>query len=1040
LPPTFVARFDNRDVDPALLGGKGAGLSQLVGLGHRVPAGCTLTSEAFRAALEAMGLVSAWEELRLALADGGDVIAAGARVRAGLENARIPSHVFEPLLVEIDALRLFERFGHGAIVRSSATVEDSSAHSFAGIFESIRVEEVAELEPTIRAVWASAFSRRAVSYMKESGVHEAPSVAVVVQAYVDPPRSGVMFTSFPGPDGIPKILIEHVEGSCEKLVLGEVTPDRLWLGGAEEVPDDLAGSLSSTLARELCIVAGELERAFGGPQDVEWLIHDDVVHLVQSRPVTTGFVPREPSMAAGGESPILTGVAASPGTASGAVHMAFNIDQALQLVPGDVLVTPMTNPDMVVAMRNSAAIVTDVGGVICHAAIVSRELGLPCVVGTERATTLLQSGMGITVDGSAGVVYAGLLTAEVPPAPSPTVGWTDLWRLWSEVTAGRADLVPIVSTLDAMRAIPHEVGDVVLIPDLDLRCDPQGLWSDLEGMEESDRTSAVEGFVAAAAGLDAAGPSRRILLLPLSASLVDDLRAATNRVGEGRVLVMSREPAGGDDPHIVASTGDRLPHRSDRRTAIPLGAVAAIRAAPDPRTGGTDPGIGGPERALLSALDTVRFFGHKPASATASMPAPEHRRRWWNLLPEYARYHQEFDTPSTSGEFEWLQIRPELVISPMLKSLVQPGFEMIPRVMGFSGLPPMHVKWIRCRYHFRADTFATVWEAIVRATWHEGYMADLMRRVRASYRYLEEVLELFPATEKEMRAIDGSRMVALITSWWPRWVEFFALCWFIQAQGDDVAYPFVDETVRDNLSRVEPPPDALAWPISADLVAPTTSVMSGAYMASVGRLREALLAAGLDRTDHAVATVERGREPDIRRMLDEHLRAWGWMRDRDLLFEPWDTPARVIDTALNTESHAVVPYEENLRRNRLALSFHMDLAHVRGRAAALNRHARFLHDLNVERENHHVLWLKYSYPLRRLCLEINRRLVDAGSLEPGEVFFLQAPELIDAARALPAPLPPAVRERVRNRRAGFRLEARLDSSGEPAPVEEDDYY
>jgi hypothetical protein len=102
--------------------------------------------------------------------------------------------------------------------------------------------------------------------------------------------------------------------------------------------------------------------------------------------------------------------------------------------------------------------------------------------------------------------------------------------------------------------------------------------------------------------------------------------------------------------------------------------------------------------------------------------------------------------------------------------------------------------------------------------------------------------------------------------------------------------------------------------------------------------------------------------------------------------------------------------------------------------------ARFLHDLNVERENHHVLWLKYSYPLRRVVLEVERRLAEAGSLRPGDVFFLQAPELIDAARHLPAPLPQDLVARVRNRRLGYLLESRLADPGAPTAADEDDYY
>jgi hypothetical protein len=164
------------------------------------------------------------------------------------------------------------------------------------------------------------------------------------------------------------------------------------------------------------------------------------------------------------------------------------------------------------------------------------------------------------------------------------------------------------------------------------------------------------------------------------------------------------------------------------------------------------------------------------------------------------------------------------------------------------------------------------------------------------------------------------------------------------------------------------------------------------------------------------------------------------MRDRDLLFEPWDTPRRVIETALKTDPHTAAPYQANLRRNRLALSVHFDLAHAAGRADGLNMAGRFLHDLNVERENHHVLWLKYSYPLRQLVLEIERRFVALGSLEPGDIFFLQAPELIAATGRLPTPLPPELVQAVKNRRQGYLHEAKLANAAPTELTREDDYY
>jgi hypothetical protein len=444
--------------------------------------------------------------------------------------------------------------------------------------------------------------------------------------------------------------------------------------------------------------------------------------------------------------------------------------------------------------------------------------------------------------------------------------------------------------------------------------------------------------------------------------------------------------------------------------------------------------------AETAALDTIKFFGHEPGSKITTMPAPESRARWWAVLPEYARYHQEFATVAATGDFEWLEVRPEVVISALLKSLVQPGFEMVPRVLGFRNVPPLHIKWVKCRYHFRSDTFALVWQSIVRATWNEAFMADLMRQVRASYHRLAEVLLLFPTTDAELKAISGDQMVALITSWWPRWTEFFALCWFIQAQGDDILFPFINETVNHNLSYLGSPPADRVWPGPADFIAPTTPVLSGAYMADVGRLREALLAAGLGTREEAESALDAGQHPAIAQDLAEHLRKWHWMRDRDLLFEPWDTRGRVIETALKTELHAVMPYEINLQRNILALSFHFDLAHSSGRALGLNHAARFVHDLNVERENHHLLWLKYSYPLRQLVVEIERRLIASGSLEKGDIFFLQAPELIEAARNLPAPLPSDLVSKVKNRRRGYLIEARLVGLDAEPALPEDDYY
>ncbi|MGI8890082.1 MAG: PEP/pyruvate-binding domain-containing protein [Chthoniobacterales bacterium] len=1018
--------------DPGQLGGKGASLCRLVDFGHRVPLGFVITRDAFQIGLVEMGLSRALATLDSLLPGSEEMTEAAAEIRQGLLSSRIPSEILLPISQTIDALRLWEQPCDGLIIRSSATIEDGSANSFAGIFESIPITRPEELEPTVREIWASVFSPRALSYFREVGVLEVPAMAVVVQRFLNPERSGVMFTRFTGPDGTPSILVEHVKGDCEKLVKGEVTPERLWLNDDNGALDLAAGLIRPTHIRELAQVAKRLEESFGAPQDVEWLIHDGALHIVQSRPITAAFsgpvnsVP-DPTFTS---DPVLSGVPSSAGVGSGPVHLVFNIEQALQLESGSVLVTPMTNPDMVVAMRNSAGIVTDVGGIICHAAIVSRELGLPCVVGTETATTTLADGEPVTVNGSTGHVYRGRLEIGSDAKSLKLLEWSDLWSAWTEAKSKNPNLVPIVSTTEALKTMPSGVTDVVLIPDLDLRTNKRGLWNDFERRPAMARETELDRYLAKAAGIVSAREDLKLHILPLASLPPQELDKAVARAANPAIVTYESGRSGFS---LVSAPGREWP---DGRAAVPLGCASALHSAPKT----IEQQIGGMEEAEAAALDTIKFFGHKPGSQMTTMPSPQARSEWWALLPEYARFHQEYSTAATTGDFEWLEVRPELVISALLKSLVQPGFEMVPRVLGFRNVAPLYVKWVKCRYHFRSDTFAVVWQSIVRATWDEVFMTNLLREVRASYERLAEVLILFPATEAERNIISGDRMVALITSWWPRWVEFFALCWFIQAQGDDILFPFIEETINHNLSRLGSPPEGKIWPGPAEFIAPTTPVLSGAYMADVAKLRDTLLEAKLSTRKEAEHALDAGRHPAIAQSLSAHLQKWHWMRDRDLLFEPWDTRGRVIETALKTEPHTVMPYSSNLQRNLFALSFHSDLTHGSGRALGLNHAARFLHDLNVERENHHVLWLKYSYPLRQLAVEIERRLILAGSLEQGDVFFLQAPELIAAAKNLPAPLPPELVSKVKNRRRGYLIEARLVSSETEPATREDDYY
>ena len=1023
---SFVELFDCEAPDAGRLGGKGASLCRLVQNGYLVPPGLILTIEAFDATCMALGLSAAVTKVERALSGTGELSRAGDEILARLEAGRVPADVVEPMRRAVGELGLWSANPAGLIVRSSATVEDSAAHSFAGIFESIPIATPAELEPAIRRVWASVFSPRALAYFREVGLTTIPTMAVVIQRFISAERSGVMFTTFGG-----RTLVEHVEGDCEKLVKGEVTPEQLWLAGPNREAE-AAGSLAPLHVRELARLAETLEAGFGGPQDVEWVLYDGKIHVVQSRPITTSAqqTGSPAPMPAGIDDAIaiLTGTGASGGWGVGPVHLAFNIEDALAVSSGQVLVTPMTNPDMVVAMRRAVAIVTDVGGMICHAAIVSRELGIPCVVGTATATTTLRNGDVVTVGGSVGAVYRGALDLASHASRGRPAEWSDVWSRWTTAAASRPDLVPVVPTIEALEAMPGDAATVVIVPDMDLRAGPAGLWVDIEWMPERAANLLVNAYLSRLADVARRKRIERVYLLPRDGRLAQRISAQLRSGGHGALRM---HPEDADAPRLVLVPGDTIP---PGRLAVPLAALGSHAPASSKSS------ISGMDEAKAASLDTIKFFGHEPASHTSSMPRPEWRNGWWAILPEYERYHHEHATASERGEFVWLDVRPELVISPMLKSLVQPGFEMVPRVMGFRDVPPLHIKWRSCRYHFRSDTFALVWRAIVGATWSEAYMADLMRRVRASYERLADVLVLFPGNDAARAALPPLQIEALITSWWPRWMEFFALCWFIQAQGDDILYPFIEETVKDNLRRAGGLAADVEWPTAPDLIAPLSPVLSGEYMADVTELRRALLAAGLLTREQALAALARSEAPAVAQRVDEHLAKWHWMRDRDLFFEPWDTPSRVIETALRTDPHAPAPYEANQRRHALDLGVHFDFAHASGRADGLHHAVRFLHDLNVERENHHLLWLKFSYPVRALILEVERRLVAIGSLRPGDVFFLQAPELIAATRALPALLSPELIDAVRNRRKAFLHEARLERCDPSELSREDDYY
>jgi pyruvate,water dikinase len=425
-----------------LVGGKAANLGEMRRSGLPVPPGFVITTDAFRAFLGKDGLRRGIRD-RLRTLDPDDPNALQS-VSAALQMAVRDEQEPEVLRREIAAAyaTLGERTGGGdalVAVRSSATLEDTAQYSFAGMFQSfLAVRGADELLRCVKACWASLFSTRVLFYRAKQGlVGKEQLIAVVVQSMVNADKSGVLFTVDPA-SGNPEVtVIESAWGLGETVVGGRVRPDRFVIakrtgeivertinrkdveivrakeGGQTErlVPPERqeTPSLSDEEIRSVAELGRRAEEHYHSPQDVEFAIESGRVYLVQTWPVTTlkGVTPERRTSSGQPPSAILQGLGASPGIAAGRVRVLRSPEEGPQLERGEILVAPMTSPDWVPFMRLAAAVVTDSGGMTSHAAIVSRELGIPCIVGTQIATSTLSNGVTVTVAATDGLIYPG---------------------------------------------------------------------------------------------------------------------------------------------------------------------------------------------------------------------------------------------------------------------------------------------------------------------------------------------------------------------------------------------------------------------------------------------------------------------------------------------------------------------------------------------------------------------------------------------------------------------------------------------------------
>lgn len=436
----IVELKDQRAEDPRLVGGKGAGLGALVHHGFHVPDGFVVTSAAFDLAMKHAGISNEIVGQMVAThpASYTNIRMTSATLRGQTLQAGMPTELVEEIQVAVAHL------GSASFaVRSSAIDEDSAGHSFAGMNESFtNLSSVSEVEDAIVHCWASAFNQRVLSYRGLRKITNPIGMAVVVQTMVDSHRAGVMFTHDPASGSDKDIVIEGALGQGEVVVSGRVEPDTFVIRRKSDdfVPDHVANvnvgrkdymitqdasgarlqtdlhgvaskerCLSDAEALELAAIGLNIEREMGSPQDIEWCIDPaGVIWIVQSRPITTGSPDvleiATPSTAASTIPLVLHGLPAAPGSITAPCRVATSLGDAESLRSGEILVADMTSPDWILVINRAAGVVTDRGGVTSHAAIVSRELGVPAVVGTRVASKTFVTGDIVHLDGEKGTV------------------------------------------------------------------------------------------------------------------------------------------------------------------------------------------------------------------------------------------------------------------------------------------------------------------------------------------------------------------------------------------------------------------------------------------------------------------------------------------------------------------------------------------------------------------------------------------------------------------------------------------------------------
>jgi pyruvate,water dikinase len=505
---SLVLWFENlRNTDVPVVGGKNASLGEMINAGMPVPSGFAVTAYAYEKFIKQTGIAKKiYKIIKETVTDPNDpkqYATASKKIRKLIEKTSMPPKIANSIKAAYKELN--KRFNLKEVfvaVRSSATAEDLPDASFAGQQETfLNVKGPDELLEKVVKCWSSLFTPRAIFYRNEKGfAHEKVFISVGVQKMVNSRAAGVMFTINPVTGKTDEIIIEGNYGLGETVVSGAVNPDdfivdkntlkikerRIARKTIQYISDPDTGKtvhldVSEEKQKEPCLsnkeiiklaeLANLIEAHYGKAMDIEWAIDKDLsfpknIFVVQARPETVWSakvveIPTRVEEGKRGEElkVALKGIAAGKrGYGVGVAKVVFTPDEASKVMQkGNILVTDMTNPDFVPFMKIASAIVTDKGGITSHAAIVSRELSIPCVVGTENATQIMKTGQEYTVDSQNGVIYEGILREAAQAVTTQGVAVA--------ATLVAADPVPVTATKVYMNlGVPEKIEDYKNLP------------------------------------------------------------------------------------------------------------------------------------------------------------------------------------------------------------------------------------------------------------------------------------------------------------------------------------------------------------------------------------------------------------------------------------------------------------------------------------------------------------------------------------------------------------------------------------------------